>query len=249
MVLEVAIRPKTGLSPPVVSSAYFLTSAAFAPAGRGPRRRRSAGSSVAAAPRRQDNANQNQGDARDVVRVQALAQEDPRQYHAENRHQVHEQSGHLGADRLHAAVPEDVRQYRREHGDAQQRRERGRRPGCRAPQRHLREPERKDAQVADDCDREQEGQRVYAGGRRRSSTVYSDHITIARMTKMSPRLSLNEASASSDPPDRIASTPQSETATPASCIRVSRSPKNSRAIAMIITGMNELSSTPFVALV
>ena len=59
------------------------------------------------------------------------------------------------------------------------------------------------------------------------------------MMKRSPRLSVSVASVSRLPRERIASTPESETATPASWIADKRWRRNTHESAMIITGMNE----------
>ena len=69
---------------------------------------------TARAPARHRDAGQDQRDAGEVERAQPLVQEQPREDDAEHRHQVDEQSGHLAPDLLDAAVPEDVREHRRE---------------------------------------------------------------------------------------------------------------------------------------
>ena len=54
------------------------------------------------------------------------------------------------------------------------------------------------------------------GGRQRRPIVYVDHIAIESTISRSPPFNRNAASAESDPPDSIVSTPISDMATPAS---------------------------------
>jgi hypothetical protein len=80
---------------------------------------------------------------RDTGRVEwrrPLAQEQPCQRDAENRHQVDEESRDIGADGLDPAIPERVREHGREQCDCDQRPRARPRPMHVAAQRHFAQP-------------------------------------------------------------------------------------------------------------
>src|SRR5580658_286501 len=68
-------------------------------------------------PRRNRNPAENQAVADGVIKLEALAQQHDRQHRAEDRNEMDERRGAVGADELDAAVEEQVAEQRREDAD------------------------------------------------------------------------------------------------------------------------------------